>query len=81
MEFKIDNSWSRPVKDNVKNFNDRIKLLDAAGARRNSRARRHPVAGQPGLGDPYGLKPARLGVGELYHSARTGRARRRRDFR
>jgi hypothetical protein len=35
MDFKIDNSWSRPVKDNVKNFNDRIKLLDAAGARRS----------------------------------------------
>ncbi|NMC05407.1 MAG: hypothetical protein GYA24_09355 [Candidatus Lokiarchaeota archaeon] len=34
MELKVDAGWSRPVKDVVKNFNERIKLLDAAGARR-----------------------------------------------
>jgi hypothetical protein len=35
MEPKIEPSWSKPVKEIVKGFQDKIKLLDALGARRS----------------------------------------------
>ncbi|MBN2152196.1 MAG: hypothetical protein JW839_12165 [Candidatus Lokiarchaeota archaeon] len=34
MELKIDRSWQKPVQEVMKRFQDKIKLLDAAGARR-----------------------------------------------
>jgi hypothetical protein len=35
MELKIDSGWQKPVKEAMKAFQDKIKLLDATGARRS----------------------------------------------